>query len=85
MDTAVQVYLELEGKGLVTSKPKSGFLVGSTVQHKMEIPAISQPRPLARPLENEVLIKNVYDSLIDPSIIRLSFGYLMNDYYPWPN
>jgi DNA-binding transcriptional MocR family regulator len=74
MNTAVQVYLELEARGLVISKPQSGFFVTSSLKHKMEIPAISRPEPVAHSISNIALIKNVYSSLIDPSVIRLSFG-----------
>lgn len=74
MNTATQTYLELERKGMIEPRPKSGFFVSIVFKPKLPIPTVSQPNPIARFLDRETLIRKVYNSLIDPSIIRLSLG-----------
>lgn len=74
MNTSIQAYLELERKGMIESRPKSGFFVSNSCQYRLTIPTISQPSPLAGLLDTEALIKKVHDSLVDPSMINLSVG-----------
>jgi DNA-binding transcriptional MocR family regulator len=43
LSTAQQAYLELESRGLIESRPQSGYYVSYTHKHFMEMPSTSQP------------------------------------------
>lgn len=70
MNTATQAYVELERRGLIASRPQSGFFVNTFVKRKMAIPATSHPQTSIQPGDTEALIGKVYHSLNDPAITR---------------
>ncbi len=74
MNTATQTYLELERRGLILSRPQSGFYVSNILKKRLSIPATSAPAIHVQSLETEHLISKVYASLNDQSIVRLSLG-----------
>ena len=43
MNTASQAYLELESRGLIESRPQSGYYVSYSPKHSRKIPQTSQP------------------------------------------
>src|SRR4029078_2764997 len=47
MGTAFQAYYHLEGKGLVESRPKSGYYVRFSQKRFRELPKMIQPAPLS--------------------------------------
>src|SRR5690242_19966490 len=47
MGTAFQAYYYLEGKGLIESRPKSGYYVRLTQKRFPALPASPKPEPLA--------------------------------------
>ena len=74
MNTATQAYLELERKGMIESRPQSGFFVSAALKKKLSIPGMSTPSATVNFSDTEALIGKVYHSLNDPSIVRLSLG-----------
>src|SRR5688572_10962829 len=51
LNTALQAYFELERRGLIESRPKSGYFVSHHEHLKRELPSTSQPLQ-AEPNEN---------------------------------
>ena len=81
MNTATQAYIEMESRGLIVSRPQSGFYVNYKPVH-LSVPATSQPvsKPDEKCVEN--LIANVFHSLNDKSVTRLSLGVPENELLP---
>lgn len=83
MNTVTQAYLELESKGLIVSRPQSGFYVNH-IPSRLSVPATSKPSSIYANEGVENLIGKVYYSLNDPSITRLALGIPENELLPIP-
>lgn len=81
MNTATQAYLELESRGLIISRPQSGFYV-SYKPSSLQIPAASKPTEIHANESVEKLIGKVYYSLNDTTITRLALGIPENELLP---
>ena len=81
MTTAVQAYLEMEAKGLIVSRPQSGYYV-SYQPAFLSVPSISKPSGGAEPIGVETLISKVYSSLSNKDITRFSLGVPENELLP---
>src|SRR3954470_12089646 len=66
ISTALQAYYHLEGKGLIASKPQSGYYVRFSPQGAPERAAVSKPLAEARSKNVDAIISEVYESLSDP-------------------
>ena len=60
MGTAFQAYYHLEGKGLIESRPKSGYYVRFNHHRFPDLPAKRQPDPLSRDVSMNEMIKAIY-------------------------
>jgi Transcriptional regulators containing a DNA-binding HTH domain and an aminotransferase domain (MocR family) and their eukaryotic orthologs len=72
MSTILQAYYHLEGKGLVESRPQSGYYVRfnpTRFPQKMEK---SSPKTLPSSKNVEAIISEVYDDFSIPGVIRFS-------------
>ncbi len=74
VSTALQAYYHLEGKGLIASKPQSGYYVRFSPQLLPERPEVSKPIPAARNRNVDAMISEVYENWTDPRIIRFSLS-----------
>ena len=81
MNTVIQAYLELESKGLIISRPKSGYFA-SYKPNKLAVPTTSNPEGIEEPEGVESLIAKVYTSLNDTQITRFSLGVPENELLP---
>lgn len=81
MNTVIQAYLELESKGLIVSRPQSGYYV-SYKPSGLSIPSISNPTAEYEPEYVETLIARVYASLGNDDITRFSLGVPENSLLP---
>jgi len=59
LNTALQSYFELESKGLIESRPQSGYIVSYSSKHLPNIPATSQPIMANMEDESEEIIFTV--------------------------
>ena len=73
INTAKQAYMELEKKGFIEARPKSGYFVSSALQRKLSVPSVSAP-DTADAREPGDLLKKSFDSLNIPGLTHLSFG-----------
>jgi DNA-binding transcriptional MocR family regulator len=74
MSTALQAYYHLEGKGLIESRPQSGYYVRfnpSRFPRKIEK---SNPLQTAKTKNVEAIIGEVYDDFTMPGLVRFSLS-----------
>ena len=81
MTTAVKVYLELESKGLIVSRPQSGYYVNYKPAY-LSVPAVSKPISGYESECVETLITKMYSTLNDNAITRFSRGVPENELLP---
>lgn len=74
MNTAMHAYLELEGRSLIKSQPKSGFYVTHNTGKRLAFPETSKPLYRDDQEQADDLIGRVYGQLGDQNILRLSLG-----------
>ncbi|WP_407491483.1 aminotransferase-like domain-containing protein [Elizabethkingia meningoseptica] len=81
MTTAVQAYLELEAKGLIISRPQSGYYVSYQPAY-LSVPSVSKPSGGTEPIGVETLISKVYSTLSNKDVTRFSLGVPENELLP---
>ena len=74
VSTALQAYYHLEGKGLIASKPQSGYYVRFLPGQAPARPAPSKPLAAAKSRNVDALISEVYENWTDPRITRFSLS-----------
>ncbi len=74
VSTAIQAYYHLEGKGLIASKPQSGYYVRFSPQLAPGRPDVSKPLPAVRNKNVDALISEVYEGLADPRVTKFSLS-----------
>ncbi|MCW3074661.1 MAG: transcriptional regulator, GntR family with aminotransferase domain [Flaviaesturariibacter sp.] len=70
--TAIQAYLQLEKKALISSKPKSGYFVCFSVHKFPPLPHSSKPFILGNNNDVDVLIQSVYNRVLGDDVVNLS-------------
>src|SRR6201996_1566332 len=63
MGTAFQAYYHLEGKGLIESRPKSGYYVRFNLRRMPGLPRISDPEPVVREVSIKDMIATVFRNM----------------------
>lgn len=74
VSTALQAYYHLEGKGLIESRPQSGYYVRFNPSRFPERPAKSRPSQTIRTKNVDAIISEVYDDWDDPRVTRFSLS-----------
>jgi len=74
LGTCLQAYYHLEAKGLIESRPKSGYYVRHTPHHLPPVPATSDPQLQESPQDPEAMITDVFSHVNDPKLINLALG-----------
>jgi DNA-binding transcriptional MocR family regulator len=81
MTTAIQAYLELESKGLIVSRPQSGYYVNYKPAY-LSVPSVSKPIGGYEPECVETLITKMYSTRNNKDITRFSQGVPENELLP---
>src|SRR5215510_6272112 len=63
MGTAFQAYYHLEGKGLIESRPKSGYYVRFSQRRFPEMPKTVYPEPLSHDVSVKEMITSIYSDI----------------------
>src|SRR5688572_32743582 len=63
MGTAFQAYYHLEGKGLVESRPKSGYYVRFSQRRFPELPRLQQPNAVSHEVSVKEMIATIYSDI----------------------
>jgi DNA-binding transcriptional MocR family regulator len=72
MGTAFQAYYHLEGKGLIESRPKSGYYVRFSMRRMPALPRISEPESVASEVSVREMIRTVFGKLGKEDIVNFS-------------
>jgi len=81
MTTAIQAYLELESKGLIVSRPQSGYYVNYKPAN-LSVPTVSKPIGGYESECVETLIAKMYSTLNNKDITRFSTGVPESELLP---
>ena len=74
MSTSLQAYYHLEGKGLVESRPQSGYYVRFNPSRFPRQPDKSSPLPMTRNKNVDAVISEVYDDWQDDRVVRFALS-----------
>src|SRR5215471_14154683 len=72
MGTAFQAYYHLEGKGLIESRPKSGYYVRFNYRRFPSLPKIAEPEPIVTKVSVEEMISTVFSSMSTGDLLNFS-------------
>lgn len=74
MGTAFQAYYHLEGKGLIESRPKSGYYVRFNHRRYLDIPQLTQPEPFSHEVSVKEMIGAIYKDIAADKVINLALA-----------
>jgi len=77
MGTAFQAYYHLEGKGLIESRPKSGYYVRFNFKRFPDLPKVIQPEPISSEVSVKDTIASIYGDVASP--IKMNFAIAVPD------
>jgi DNA-binding transcriptional MocR family regulator len=77
MGTAFQAYYHLEGKGLIESRPKSGYYVRFNFKRFPDLPKSIQPDPVSHEVTVKEMIASIYSDIA--SQIKMNFAIAVPD------
>jgi DNA-binding transcriptional MocR family regulator len=75
MTTAIQAYLELENRGLIEARPKSGFFVRPQLRSALSEPVTSTPKHTATHVGVGSLQSVLFDAARMPEVVPLGAAY----------
>ena len=79
MGTAFQAYYHLEGKGLIESRPKSGYYVRFNQRRFPDLPKVIQPDPLSHEISVKEMIASIYSDIATHSDKVINFAIAAPD------
>src|SRR5688572_25062364 len=76
MGTAFQAYYHLEGKGLIESRPKSGYYVRFNQRRYPELPQLLPPDAVSHDVSVKEMIASIYNDIVsdDKKIINFALA-----------
>jgi DNA-binding transcriptional MocR family regulator len=74
MGTAFQAYYHLEGKGLIESRPKSGYYVRFTHKHFPDLPEMKQPQPTSHEVSVKEMIASIYEDITADNVMNFALA-----------
>ena len=79
MGTAFQAYYHLEGKGLIESRPKSGYYVRFNQKRFPDLPKMIHPEPLSHDVSVKEMIASIYADIASHSDKIINFALAVPD------
>ncbi len=79
MGTAFQAYYHLEGKGLIESRPKSGYYVRFSQKRFPDLPKMIQPDPLSHEITVKEMVASIYADIATHSDKVINFAIAAPD------
>jgi DNA-binding transcriptional MocR family regulator len=79
MGTAFQAYYHLEGKGLIESRPKSGYYVRFSQRRFPDLPKIIQPDTLSHDVSVKEMISSIYSDISSHNDKVINFAMAVPD------
>ena len=72
MGTAFQAYYHLEGKGLIESRPKSGYYVRFNLRRLPGLPRVAEPEAIASEVSVQEMIATVFQRITQDDLVNFS-------------
>ena len=72
MGTAFQAYYHLEGKGLIESRPKSGYYVRFNLRRLPGLPRVAEPEAVASEVSVQEMIATVFQRITQDDLVNFS-------------
>ena len=72
--TAFQAYYHLEGKGLIESRPKSGYYVRFNNSRFPSLPGLKQPDALSHEVSVKEMIASIYSDIASTNVINFALA-----------
>src|SRR5882757_636199 len=79
MGTAFQAYYHLEGKGLIESRPKSGYYVRFNQKRFPALPRMIQYEPVSHDVSVKEMIASIYSDIASDSGKVINFALAVPD------
>ena len=74
MGTAFQAYYQLESKGLIESRPKSGYYVRFNNKRFPELPGTTKPDVLSHDVSVKEMIKTIYTDIVATDVLNFALA-----------
>src|SRR5882757_9507255 len=74
MGTAFQAYYHLEGRGLIESRPKSGYYVRFNHHRFPQLPDAVLPQAVSHDVSVKEMIASIYGDIAAPNVINLALA-----------
>src|ERR1700749_3846138 len=74
MGTAFQAYYHLEGKGLIESRPKSGYYVRFNFRRMPGLPRVTEPEPVTVEVSVQEMIATVFNDITAEDLVNFSIA-----------
>ncbi len=74
MGTAFQAYYHLEGRGLIESRPKSGYYVRFNYRRFPELPDMVEPEQLTHDVSIKEMIDSIYTDIAAKDVLNLALA-----------
>ncbi len=74
MGTAFQAYYQLEAKGLIESRPKSGYYVRFNNKRFPELPGTTKPDVLSHDVSVKEMIKTIYTDIVATDVLNFALA-----------
>lgn len=82
MNTAKRIFLELEAKSLIDSKPQSGYFVSRPTYRELPLPDVSRPSLIANDRDPNDLLSKVYANMGRDDLTLFSIAAPSGDLLP---
>jgi DNA-binding transcriptional MocR family regulator len=82
MSTVLEAYYYLEGKGLIISRPKSGYYVNRAIAHLAAKPHVSMPGTIQNASETHSLVNKVFSRFHSETTTMFSVGVPSQAFLP---
>ena len=79
LGTAFQAYYHLEGKGLIESRPKSGYYVRFNQRRFPELPKLLQREPISHDVSTKEMIASIYSDIAATNNKVINFALAVPD------
>src|ERR1700730_15951792 len=74
MGTAFQAYYHLDGKGLIESRPRSGYYVRFNFRRMPGLPRTAAPEPVASEVSVQEMIATVFKNISSDDLVNFSIA-----------
>lgn len=82
ISTILQAYYNLESKGLIETRPQSGYFISFSPGKFKAVPQKTKPEPVVSSSDAEDMIAEVYNNIADDSLVKFSLSVPSQEFLP---